>query len=385
MKHVPALDGLRGVAILLVLYRHFERTVVPEGPVASALQYGSRLGWSGVDLFFVLSGFLITTILLETKGSETYFRSFYMRRVLRIFPLYYAVLIVALPFSIVWYSHFSPEVVEAAVDSAPWLFLYASNLQMTLAASWSAPPPGFAHFWSLAVEEQFYMIWPAVVLLLSPARLMGVAIAGIVFAPLIRLWFFMGGNPVGAYLFTFARADALLIGALVALIRIYHPRQLPRFAVWAGGLGMLLLAMALIDAPAVNQMYMIRDVSVLGFSGFAMVYAALLIATLQVRALGRMLRARWLRSVGRVSYGMYVIHFILLYWYLVAVPVRPRVGAPGLIGAVVLGSLITYGVALGTWVAIERPFLALKKRFPYGTADKPATVWGDAPGPLEVR
>ena len=157
LAHIPALDGLRAFAILLVIVRHasLEQGAASRGFLGAL----GNAGWMGVDLFFVLSGFLITRILIQSKGSTYYFRNFYLRRSFRIFPLYYAVLVglfVVAPIA----SH-SPAVQELARHQI-WYWTYTVNF---LAANTNGEACGLhtVHFWSLSVEEQFYLIWPAVV------------------------------------------------------------------------------------------------------------------------------------------------------------------------------------------------------------------------------
>src|SRR5437588_9009399 len=160
-QYIPALDGLRGLAILLVMGYHFGQDAdgggTALGPFLSPV-FG--VGYHGVDLFFVLSGFLITGILLDMKDRPRYFRNFYIRRILRIFPLYYAVLfclLVLLPLLV------TPPVfpfAEAQRRQA-WLWLYASNIYHAWTGHWRLT--GFSHLWSLAVEEHFYLIWPVVI------------------------------------------------------------------------------------------------------------------------------------------------------------------------------------------------------------------------------
>jgi peptidoglycan/LPS O-acetylase OafA/YrhL len=175
---LPTLDGLRGVAILLVLLSHL--TLYSEMSTTTLLdrayQRATLAGWVGVDLFFVLSGFLITGILLDLKGSSRFFRTFYARRVLRIFPLYYAFLAIfyiALPQLLS-----SKDQVLRLLADQKWYWLYLQNLQMAR-DGWPVPKY-LAHFWSLAVEEQFYLIWPLGVLKYGRRGLIAVCLTAMV-------------------------------------------------------------------------------------------------------------------------------------------------------------------------------------------------------------
>src|SRR5580698_6867484 len=165
MKRIRQLDSVRGLAVLLVLVHNTD--------IYPSLHLGliTNAGWSGVDLFFVLSGFLITGILIDTKEAQNYFSSFYARRMLRIFPLYYAVLTLL--------------VIVALHPTQIYYYLYLSNWLILLKDGWQPNVAG--HFWSLAVEEQFYLIWPLCVWLLPKRYRLRFTLAGCVFALMLRL------------------------------------------------------------------------------------------------------------------------------------------------------------------------------------------------------
>jgi peptidoglycan/LPS O-acetylase OafA/YrhL len=167
--HIPALDGLRGIAILLVI-PHNADIFSQSAPWLWPIALVAHAGWIGVQLFFVLSGFLITRNLLDTRRDANYLRSFYVRRALRIFPLYFLTLfvgLVVLPHVV----QFSPGAL-ASHHNQVWLWTFLSN--------WAQPygleVSGFSHFWSLAVEEQFYLVWPFVVLFAAGTRLFWVSV-----------------------------------------------------------------------------------------------------------------------------------------------------------------------------------------------------------------
>jgi peptidoglycan/LPS O-acetylase OafA/YrhL len=176
LGHLPELDGLRGLAILLVLFFHFAadlpRNVIFLGPV--------YFGWSGVGLFFVLSGFLITRILLRTRRAEGYFRSFYVRRALRIFPLYSGVLAFC-TLLFVLFPVLRPMFPGDRDRIFHWLYL--GNWTPLLAGE---DQRRMGTFWSLAIEEQFYWIWPFIVWKVRPSRLPFVAGGAIATAIALR-------------------------------------------------------------------------------------------------------------------------------------------------------------------------------------------------------
>jgi peptidoglycan/LPS O-acetylase OafA/YrhL len=205
-KHYPALDGLRGIAILLVVLFHNFR----------AFNY-FFFGWLGVDLFFVLSGFLITDILLNTVGSPHFLRNFFMRRMLRIFPLYYLVLIIffiAFPLLGLY-----KQELQFYQDHQSWFWFYLQNWLLSTDSS----PRGGAldHFWSLAIEEQFYIIWPLIILLVRKLKIL----AGIMLSLLLALMIARGAiwfNKVEGFnymnFFTFTRIDGMCVGCIFGLV-----------------------------------------------------------------------------------------------------------------------------------------------------------------------
>lgn len=205
-KHIPQLDAVRGVAILLVLAHNLDGFTSPR------LSYLTTYGWMGVDLFFVLSGFLITGILLDSKPAKTYFRNFYARRCLRIWPLYYSVLLVmflAVPWLL---PQFAGEIFHR---SHPW-WSYPFFVQNFLVADPSQGVGPLGVSWSLAMEELFYLVWPAFVRFLSGRQLQAVAWAVLLLSPVLRLLFvsrhwLIYSNP-------FCRIDGLMAGALLAIL-----------------------------------------------------------------------------------------------------------------------------------------------------------------------
>ena len=162
--HLPALDGVRGLAVLGVLLLHFIGNMQPQDALERALVTVTKYGSYGVELFFVLSGFLITGILYDARNKPHYFRNFYMRRLLRIFPLYYGVL--ALVFLVApLIPLLQGPTLDYLVERQAWAWLYAVNIYIAKHGDWSLSY--LDHFWSLAIEEHFYLFWPLVVFLLA--------------------------------------------------------------------------------------------------------------------------------------------------------------------------------------------------------------------------
>src|SRR5271154_1735476 len=206
-KKIPQLDAVRGIAVLLVLLHNTD--VYP----ALHLHWISANGWMGVDLFFVLSGLLITGILLDTKESDGYFKNFYARRTLRIWPLYYSLLL----FMFVIVPIVRPSEGHAVFEarSAPW-WSFPIFLQNFLIPIPTQATGALGVTWSLAVEEQFYLFWPLVVRFCNEAQLRKIAIAVICISPVLR--FYLVQHQVNIYSNTFCRLDGLMAGALLALV-----------------------------------------------------------------------------------------------------------------------------------------------------------------------
>ena len=180
-KRLMSLDGLRGIAILAVIAEHTLRLFHPTSVLSRLWAAFQESSWAGVDLFFVLSGFLITGILLDSRHDKRYFLNFYARRTLRIFPLYYAVLVIAILIvpAVMGFSKL-PELYSRLVANQLWLWTYLQNFAQ---ASGPHALPGFGHFWSLAVEEQFYWVWPLAVFLLPRRHLFRLCITLCAFLP----------------------------------------------------------------------------------------------------------------------------------------------------------------------------------------------------------
>lgn len=368
--HLPALDGLRGVAILLVLGHHlFQGQSGRSGlldPVVTLLGYG----WCGVDLFFALSGFLITGILLRARGRPHYFRNFYARRTLRIFPLYFgclATVLLVLPA-----LGFALEKTPGAPADA-WHWLYGTNLLIALRGSWDTGLVlfPFTHFWSLAVEEHFYLAWPILVAVTPARHLAAVCVAAIAGAALLRAGFYLATHDwIAAYVWTPFRSDALALGSLAAVLLARTPDR----AVLRRRAGFALALTGGLLVPAIAFTAWTRDgvfVPTAGYTLLAAFFAALVLTAALVPAthpLSRLCSAGVLRFFGRYSYGIYVFHVFAVAWI---AAVRPRfdfaLGLDSLAAELLLSRAailaLTLGAAWLSWHAFEKHFVALKTRF----------------------
>jgi peptidoglycan/LPS O-acetylase OafA/YrhL len=383
-RHLPALDGLRGLAIAMVMVCHFlPYNDQPHSLSGRLFFFVGRCGWCGVDLFFVLSGFLITGILLEAKGASHYFRNFYARRTLRIFPLYYLVLtavFVLIP--LVRPDAFAPPELAAIRHRQAWLWTYGSNVLMSwkndlglFHADWLDLNP----FWSLAVEH-FYLVWPAVVFLCGRRSLKAVCLAIVGGSFVLRGVMFHKGLDDAIYVFTPCRVDTMALGALLAVLVRGDPRVARRLLGGAKGLAMVFgiaWMASLWHNPGRDRLWSVTA----GYSLVAFFFAALLPAVLAApigAPLGRIFHSAWLRTLGKYSYGLYVYHVVLGSTFnrcfgvdrLKAVfQTRLHLGGAaygaGVVAYLLLASAASFAVAWVSWNLLEKRFLTLKKYFEY--------------------
>ena len=305
--HIPALDGVRGIAILMVLFEHFTPKYYATNSLP--LRFIEQLAhscWMGVDLFFVLSGFLITGILLRARSSPRYFISFYGRRALRIFPIYYLVLV--LVFLSPWLVTQSNDV-KRMLSLWPWYWFYATNYLIALRGSFQpldSRTLGLGHFWSLAVEEHFYLLWPTIVWICSERTLARVCLAIMATAFALRCWAaWVGHDLIYLYVTTHCRMDSLAVGALLAvLVRQREPRILLRRYKWVA----LSAGAATVIISALQQRGLQTALTIVEYSIVALAFAAFICLSLCGGRVSRMVSSRPLRFFGIYSYGIYIYH-----------------------------------------------------------------------------
>ena len=298
------LDGIRGLAILLVLAYHcgrFDSAAILD----KVINKGFEFGWVGVDLFFALSGYLITGILFDSRRKDGYLKAFFGRRVLRIFPLYFCFL--------AGLTFFAALIAPSLADSRRflhlegWYWLYGVNFLVASHGDWNAAPFDTGILWSLAIEEQFYLIWPFVVWKSSRTTLVQLCAALIACACLLRIvlrWH--GVSPPAIYALTPARMDVLLVGALAALL-VRGPSsrdQLRGYMRSALAVGVGLLALSVIADRGVTGNG--RVMQTLGFTGIALCAFAVILMTRTMAPDGRLrtlLRSRVLMFFGELLIG----------------------------------------------------------------------------------
>lgn len=379
LQKLPELDGVRGVAILLVIIFHFGFYVPKHINFANVFYVlFTGTGWIGVDLFFVLSGFLITRILLNTKHSVHYFKSFYLRRALRILPVYYLGVFLFFDCLLPLAHRTSLPLAGVPASNSPggleqlWYWFHLSNWQSAWGL-YSLTPIG--HFWSLAIEEQFYFVWPLVVLLCSEYYLAVVCIvlilvsAGLRCLPLCQAIQVM--HPEFIYRLTPFRIEPLLFGAILAIAEAR--RLLGESARRWGPLLFAIGCIGIIGAILISgsPLYYSRSMSTFGLTAVAITCSSIVLFGIWNSGsalLGsRILRSPILTQCGKYSYAMYI--FQTPFQYLLPLETFSRFvpyldGFLASILSILVGIGLSYAAARCSWALIEQRFLRLKGRFP---------------------
>lgn len=408
-----ALDGVRGIAILLVLVFHAVKLKPDVYPIDWLAYQLTMSMWCGVDLFFVLSGFLITGILLDSRGGNRYFTNFYMRRTLRIFPLYYGALVaVFVVYPLVFALLRRPVVGKELYDTLWTNQFYAWTYTSNFVQAWGAHRlPGMGHFWSLAIEEQFYLAWPLCVYLMAPRTLLRFSVGLVIAVLALRIGMELWSEPLRQLLLangwkdlpedylglairqlTFTRVDTLVMGGIGAMI-VRRPELLasvkPMLPAVMGtmlvSLGIVWVCDGLLDAER-PAMY------TTGYTSLAILFCSglILVATnSSPPSVMRLLQLSSLRTLGKYSYGLYVYHWPIKF---LCMGIVAKLGLKtaswlgtglldGLIQLVMI-SVLSLIVAIISWNIWEMPWLRLKKYFAYDDAKR---VAAKSAGPIVVE
>ena len=363
---IRGLDGLRAIAFLLVFFFH---------------AHWLQVGWVGVQLFFVLSGFLITRILVDMKdhlGGLPYFVKFYGRRFLRIFPLYYFYLIImTLVVFLMDFIGFMPKYMELFHDQVPYAAAYIYNFY-SASSQFTQNTNFLTHFWSLAVEEQFYLFWPMLIFLVPQKKYKPVFISIVVLSALFRGWiltwnvssipaFFTTDLPIIVNVLPFTHLDAFALGALLTVAPL--PRAREQFLALLVGLPILGI---LIDWLALGHLKITTSFGYpiflrLGgkafwaYTAINYLFAILIYGVARQGWFVRILESRPMAYLGKISYGLYVYHY----------PIQWFVTAPFGIPVAAQFSLLTFLASLSLTILvaglsyrfIEKPLIDLKDRY----------------------
>jgi peptidoglycan/LPS O-acetylase OafA/YrhL len=348
--HMPALDGIRGLAILLVVLFHCVKTTL--FPLAVIC----RMGWSGVDLFFVLSGFLITGILYDTKENSHFIKKFYIRRTLRIFPLYYlALMVFFLALLVPGVSAANRYLDKRLWDQWFYYLTYTQNLYVSFrGVNWLDT---LNHFWSLAIEEQFYLVWPFVIAGVNKKHLAAFSFLLVFIACVLRNLY---PELPFSYAFTLCRMDALAMGSFAAICIRRYPNQLNRWLPLALPIACagLFACIGYFHSVSIDHIWFIR----FGYTLLDICFALLILTVFDNKMTGKAIQAMFcfspLRFLGKYSYGIYVYHWLLyrgVYMYLEA---RFQLSGIWMIPFLML----VLGISVLSFHLYEKQFLRLRER-----------------------
>ena len=362
LSYNPAIDGLRAISVLAVIAYH------------------AGFGWAaggylGVEVFFVISGFLVVALMVDEQVSSGRFEmgQFWLRRARRLLPaVVFLLVVVAIVVPRVWPAdsdRLPGQVASAAGYVANWQQIAASASYFD---EWSRPPV-LRHLWSLAVEEQFYLVWPLCVALLGARALGRLAFALIGAALVARIALQLAGAPeLAPYMFTFARMDALAVGAVFALVA-RDAGALARVRPWLAPTAWISTAGLLVIAAVTKGFYQnVPIVQTLGYSLLAVVSGIVVLASALPASgsstLARLFSARSLRALGKYSYGLYVFHVPIIellrpraQWTINHGSTAHRLVALGTFVLVV--SVLSIATAVASYELLERRCLALKRFF----------------------
>jgi len=354
-SYIPELQGLRGIAVLAVVLYHSHPRLAH-----TPLYAASLWGWAGVNLFFVLSGFLITSILLEAREKPHYFRNFYGRRALRIWPVY--VLTVAICY---WKADWFVGIPAGqAIRTAPWwayVFFVQNLFHLNL-------PPGIGPTWSLAIEEQYYFLWaPVVRFLRRPWMLAAVLFAALIGSPLFRMTHFAWITPTH----TLTHLDGIATGSLMSL-GLYTLPLARRAWLWLGGCG--IVAGFTLAATLAGGTAFLDSALSLGFGGTVLAAIASTIAVPRGETVPKQrIRARNMLNVvlsrgplayfGKISYGMYMTHIMVFIYYGWFDLRMDTYGIAGNLAVVAVRMAAATAVATVLWYGFESRILKLKRYF----------------------
>lgn len=372
-KHIPILDGIRAYAVLMVCIVHFFQ--VDESSLYDTNQYlgvflfkFSQIGLKGVELFFILSGFLITGILINSKKSPNFFKTFYLRRFIRIFPLYYFVL--AISFLVLPYFINVDTAGKDVIKQQAWLWTYTSNLSGFFnQSSWDASLnfPSFGHFWSLCVEEHFYIFWPFLIYFSSEKWLTRIMWSLVALSVFSVIFVYVFGDLIPVLKWSTIRCSGVLsIGGLISYYR-QNTLQYNRIIKISKKL-ILPFGILFVLVNFIPRIYEIHDV--LTFYTSVLFFVFVLVISLEEnKIMSNLFNHKSLYFIGKISYGIYVYHGLLRPYFKTYIYENMQ----QYINNGIVCSLLFTGIATSisiviawiSWQLIESPVLKLKKYVNY--------------------
>ena len=367
LQEVKSLTGLRAIAVLLIVAQHCWLTSHRTSPLIETYSRFAASLWFGVDLFFVLSGFLLTRILLATKSHKNYIGNFYARRCLRIWPLYYTLLALGCTLCLLTTAG---KLRFYQLSYLTALATFTTNFYLAFTNRWDVAIGGIAvsHLWSLAVEEHFYLIWPWIIRRYNAKQLVKIAVITTLMAAVFRLAALVVTHDcVGLSVCTPLRVDTFCIGGLVACLPALMTVQEMRVKLWTRGFaftGLALIVMTITTHLFRGNIF----VSTAGYPLFAMNFACLigiLVDGDRTDFCSRWLSHPFMLYLGTRSYAIYLFHLpIAGYFNSILFQKRDVSSMEAIVIGIVVPLFLTVILSEISWRLLEKPFLAFKSRFP---------------------